>query len=175
MLQCDGKVEDYIDVRLTELQIGWSDLLIMCIIRTSDYEHHADLNRLHKHHISLDVRRLYIQRMDWWGSKSETGRLTGMLETCREYWGLNLSLSLENWENFSIVHAPLTLSAFSRVALWLSMARQGKLWACSGPQDTQKYQFVCSCFSPDTLDLLRCVFSHSSPCLLVPSTQRYTS
>lgn len=120
MLQCNGKLNDYIDVRLTELQIGWSDLLIMCIIRTSDYEpsacHHADLNQL-RHRISLDVWRLYIQRMDWWGSKSETGRLTGILETCREYWGLNLSLSLEDWENFSIVHASLTLSAFSRVAV----------------------------------------------------------
>lgn len=119
-LQWDDTLEDYIDRRLIELQIGWSDLLTVCIISASVYElsvhSHADPHKLRRH-ISLDVWRLYIQRIERWGGMSESGRLAGILGTCGAYWSLNLSLSLEDLENFSIVHALPTFCLLSQELL----------------------------------------------------------
>lgn len=50
---------------------------------------------------------------------------------------------------------------------------KGKVCACPGHRKHKNLSLCwepCSCFSPDTLDLLRSDFSHSSPCLPVPSS-----
>lgn len=124
------------------------------------------------------VWRLYIQRMERRGGMSESGRLAGILGTCGACWSLNLSLSLEDWENFSIVHAPPTFCLLSQELLcdwaWL---HGGKVRACPGHRKHENLSLCwgpCSYFSPDTLDLLRCDFSHSYPCLPVPSTRTHT-
>lgn len=56
---------------------------------------------------------------------------------------LNLSLSLEDWEKLQRRSRSADfLSAFSRVALWLSVAGRGGSACMSGPQETWKSQFV---------------------------------
>lgn len=50
---------------------------------------------------------------------------------------------------------------------------KGKVRACPGHRKHENLSMCwepCSCFSPDTLDLLHGDFSHSSPCLPVPSS-----
>lgn len=174
-LQWDCTLANYIDRRLIELQIGWSDLLTVRIISASDHElslcSHADLQKPW-HHISLDVWRLYIRRMEQRGGMSESGRLSSILGTCGAYRSLNLSPSLEDWENLNIVHAPPTFCLLSQELLcdWVWLDR-GKVGACPGHRKHKNLSLCwepCSCFSPDTLDLLHLDFSHSSPCLLCP-------
>ncbi len=144
-LQWDGTLEDYIDRRLIEVQIGWSDLLTVHIISVRDYglcvSSHADLHKLWCY-ISLDVWWLYIHRMELWGSMSESGRPSGIPGTCGTYQNLNLSPSLEDWENFSVVHALPTFCLLSQELLcdwaWL----EGESVCMSRPQETWKSQFV---------------------------------
>lgn len=113
-LKWDDTLENYIDLRLIELQIGCSDLLArpctssvwviiswLCVVTPL-------ISRSSDATLRLDVWWLYIQRMEQWGGMSESGRLSGIPGTCGAYQSLNLSLSPEDWENFSIVHAPPT-------------------------------------------------------------------
>lgn len=143
--QWDDTLEDYIDPRLIEFQIAWSDLLTVHISSVSDYRlnvcSHADLHELWRY-ISLDVWWLCIQRMELRGGMSESGCPSGILGTRRAYQSLNLSLSLEDWGNFSVVHAPPTFCLLSQELLcdwsWL----EGESVCMSRPQETWKSWFA---------------------------------
>lgn len=156
------RLEDYIDLRLIEFEIGWSDLLTVHIVSVSDYGpslcSHTKLLELWSS-VSPDVWWLYIQRMELWGSMSENGRPSGIRRgTSGAYQSLNLSLSPEELRKLQrCLRSTDFLSASSRLSLWLSVAGRGKVRACRGHRKHENLSLrwePCSCFSPDTLDLL---------------------
>lgn len=147
--QWDDTPEDYIGLYWSE--VDWaSDGLIWFI----DRAHHqcewlwAECAASHWSppapmlHLTGRLAVVYMQRMELGGGMSESGRLSGILGTCGAYQSLNLSLSLEDWENFSIVHAPLTFCLLSQELLcdWAWLA--GESACMSRPQETWKSQFV---------------------------------
>lgn len=126
------------------------------------------ISKSHWHHTSLDVWWLYIQRMERRGWMSESGHLSSILGTCWAYRSLNLSPSPEDWENLNIVYAPPSFCLLSQELLcdWAWLDR-GKVCAYPGHKKHKNLSLCwepCSCFSPDTLDLLHLDFRHSSPC-----------
>lgn len=80
---------------------------------------------------------------------------------------LNLRLSLEDWRNFSDVHAPPTLCLLSQEfpCDW-AWRGEGKVHACPGHKKHGNLSLcpeLCSYFSLDTLDLQCGDLSHSFP------------
>lgn len=89
---------------------------------------------------------------------------------------LNLSLLLVDWENFSVVHASPTFCLLPQESFcdWVWLEEE-KLRACLGHKKHESlHSGLCSCFKPDTVDVLLGDFSHSIPCLPVPPVPAYT-
>lgn len=69
----------------------------------------------------------YTQHMGQQSGMSENRCLSGIVATWRTYQSLNLSLTLEDCENLSIVHAPPTSGCFFNSCYVIS--GQGEVWA----------------------------------------------